>query len=107
MSSSMVRTVGGPCASAARLASAITTLGRVWLSVYSDSRREDHALQPTVIAPTATLAQNATIHSGWLAALMAIRSPGRTPYSSRSAVDSAATARACSMKLSRSPTGTM
>lgn len=37
----------------------------------------------------------------------AIRSPGRTPYSSRSAVDSAATARACSMKLSRSPTGTM
>ena len=107
MSSSMLRTASRPATSPARLASTTTALGPVWPSVYAASRRDDHALQPTVIAPTATAAQNDTIQPGWFAARMAIRSPGTTPYSSRSTLASDATARACPLKLSRSPEVTM
>ena len=79
MSSARVSTGAAPPASAARLPSAMTTAGPVRPSAYSTSRLVDQALQPTVTAPTATAAQKATIQPGWFAALMATRSPGRTP----------------------------
>jgi len=56
---------------------------------------------PTAIAPRLTVAQKVMIHSGLLAAQIATRSPWPTPYSSRSAVASAATCRPCAAKVSR------
>ena len=81
----------------ARFASATTTVGRLCVSPYSTSRGTHQPFNPTLMAPSICVAQNATTHSGVFAARIATRSPFRTPWSSRSAVARAATAAACSV----------
>src|SRR5690606_24617230 len=84
---------------AARLASATTSTGRALSTPWASSRAVHHALKPTDTAPMDTVAQNVTIQSAELAAAIATRSPGRTPYSSRSAAASDDTRAACSAKV--------
>src|SRR5689334_21800818 len=62
---------------------------------------------PTATAPRLTVAQNATIHSGQLAARIATRSPGPMPNRSRSAAATDAAARRCSMYVTRRSPCTM
>ena len=58
-------------------------------------------LRPTATAPRLTVAQNVMIHSGQFAARIATRSPGPTPYRSRSAAATEATSRSCSRNVMR------
>ena len=70
-----------PSRRARRLTSATSNFGAVWTRACWISSRVHQPLHATATAPSDTVAQNATIHSGQLAARMATRSPAATPRS--------------------------
>ncbi len=79
-----------PSRRSSRRRSPSSTLGSVSSTAYAISSPVHQPLRPTVTAPSATVAQNVSAYSTVLGATMATRSPGPTPYWSRSAAATAA-----------------
>src|SRR5215212_8379902 len=79
-----------PSSRASRGRSPRSTFGSVSSTAYAISSPVHQPLSPTATAPSATVAQNVSAYSTVFGATIATRSPGPTPYWSRSAAATAA-----------------